>query len=278
MRRRPLETGVLKFVVLTGTFANSFHSTSQQARIVAIIPARYQSSRLPGKPLADIAGRPMIEHVYRRTAEARGLDAVVVATDDPRIAEAVERFGGTARMTRSDHRTGTDRIAEVARELACEIVVNVQGDLPLVEPAMIEDLIAPLTDDDRVTMSTLCSPAEPDEYENPHVVKVVVDRHGEALYFSRSPIPFFRSGIPAAGTGRAVYKHIGLYGYRRDFLLAFATLPQTPLERAESLEQLRALEHGFRIRTIETRHQTIEVDTPADLERVRRLLTAAVRT
>jgi len=213
----------------------------------------------------------MIEHVYRRAAMV--VDAVVVATDDERIAAAVERFGGTVRMTSPEHRTGTDRIAEVARDLHCDIVINVQGDLPLIEPAMIAEVMRPLINDATITMSTLCAVADPAEYANPHVVKVVVDRQGDALYFSRAPIPFLRDG------GRpALFKHIGLYGYRRDFLMAFAALAQMPLERAESLEQLRALEHGFRIRTIETRHQTIEVDTPGDLERVRRQLATPAHT
>jgi 3-deoxy-manno-octulosonate cytidylyltransferase (CMP-KDO synthetase) len=240
----------------------------------------------------------MIEHVYHRTAAAPGIDAVVVATDDERIAEAVTRFGGTVRMTASGHRTGTDRIAEVARDLTCDIVVNVQGDLPLIEPAMIGELTQPLVDDPSTTMSTLCTAADPSEYANPNVVKVVVDRHGNALYFSRAPIPYFREGPPKGGhydkqgppkgghyddanvvSGFSrTFKHIGLYGYRRDFLLMFAALPQTPLEQAESLEQLRALEHGFRIRTIETRYATIEVDTPDDLERVRHQLTTAAHT
>jgi 3-deoxy-manno-octulosonate cytidylyltransferase (CMP-KDO synthetase) len=246
---------------------------------------------LPGKPLADIAGRPMIEHVYRRTASARGVDAVVVATDDERIAAAVRGFGGVAVLTRSTHRTGTDRIAEVAAKLPCDIVLNVQGDEPLIEPALIEAAIAPLIDDPMLEMSTVCVPiSDRRDYANPNVVKVVRDRAGRALYFSRSPIPHFRpgpsgGGPPAggpydnafddAGTGfNRPHKHIGLYGYRRTFLLKFATLPQSPLERAESLEQLRALEHGYRIHTVETQYDSIGVDTPEDLERVRRQLLA----
>jgi 3-deoxy-manno-octulosonate cytidylyltransferase (CMP-KDO synthetase) len=246
------------------SFTNPFLRTSQPPHIVALIPARYDSSRFPGKPLADIGGRPMIEHVYRRAAIAQGIDAVVVATDDPRIATAVEQFGGVVRITQSGHRTGTDRIAEVARDLPCEIVVNVQGDLPLIEPEMIEEAIEPLTADRTLVMSTLRQ-AISDEADlmNPNVVKVVVDSSDNALYFSRSPIPFQRER-------GAAFKHIGLYGYRRDFLLTFAALTQTPLERAESLEQLRALEHGFRIRAVATRFDSIEVDTPEDLERVRR--------
>jgi 3-deoxy-manno-octulosonate cytidylyltransferase (CMP-KDO synthetase) len=215
----------------------------------------------------------MIEHVYRRAADARGVDAVVVATDDTRIAAAVEEFGGIVRLTKTTHRTGTDRVAEIAADLSCEILINVQGDLPLIEPAMISELLEPLTSDASVHMSTLRqATGDLSEIASPHVVKVVVDGRGDALYFSRSPIPFVRDG----GTAGGAYKHIGLYGFRRDFLLTFAALPQTPLERAESLEQLRALEHGFRIRTIATRYDSIEVDTPADLERVRQLMATRV--
>jgi 3-deoxy-manno-octulosonate cytidylyltransferase (CMP-KDO synthetase) len=239
----------------------------------------------------------MIEHVYRRAADTRGIDAVVVATDDERIAAAVEKFGGIARLTQATHRTGTDRIAEVARDLSCDILVNVQGDLPLIEPGMISEVLEPLIADATVTMSTLRqATSDPSEISSPHVVKVVVDHRNDALYFSRSPIPFRRNEGPAdrlrqgsllrtPGSGgqaggqeaeHQVYKHIGLYGFRRDFLLAFAALPQTPLELAESLEQLRALEHGFRIRAVATKYESIEVDTPEDLERVRQLLATRV--
>lgn len=229
----------------------------------------------------------MIEHVYRRAADARGIDAVVVATDDERIAAAVERFGGVVRHTRPDHRTGTDRIAEIANDLSCEIVVNVQGDLPLIEPGMISEVLDPLITDTSVNMSTLCqATSDASEISSPHVVKVVLDGRGDALYFSRSPIPFVRDEGPADAKGPAkaghyaartrAYKHIGLYGFRRDFLRTFAALPRTPLEQAESLEQLRALEHGFRIRTVVTRYESIEVDTPDDLERVRQLMATRV--
>ena len=238
----------------------------------------------------------MIEHVYRRAADARGIDAVVVATDDARIAAAVEGFGGVVRLTAAEHRTGTDRIAEIARDLSCEILINVQGDLPLIEPGMISEVLEPLMADASVTMTTLCrATGNASDIASPHVVKVVVDNRGDALYFSRAPIPFRRDDGPAqAGpyvhpSGRdsssdvesgfsrtGVYKHIGLYGFRRDFLLTFAALPRTPLEQAESLEQLRALEHGYRIRTVSTRYESIEVDTPEDLERVRQLMATRV--
>ena len=206
----------------------------------------------------------MVEHVYRRVATARGVDAVIVATDDERIADAVRRFGGVVRMTSPSHHTGTDRIAEIVPDLRCDIVLNVQGDLPLIEPGKIEEVLRPLFSDPTLEMSTLRKAiTDASDYANPNVVKVVVNRDGDALYFSRSAIPFIR------GSG-TTYKHIGLYAYRCPFLLTFAGLPQTPLEIAESLEQLRALEHGFRIRVVETYFESIEVDTPEDLARVRR--------
>lgn len=219
----------------------------------------------------------MIEHVYRRAAEARGIDAVVVATDDERVADAVKRFGGIARMTGSDHRTGLDRIAEVARDLHCSIVVNVQGDEPLVDPLAVSLMIDALRGDPNLQMATLRTPIRRQEdYLSPHVVKVVVDGNDDALYFSRAPIPSHREGPPKGG--HYAYKHLGLYAYRRDFLLRLAALPQTALEQAESLEQLRALEHGHRIRAVETEHDSISVDTPGDLERVRQTLGRAPRS
>jgi 3-deoxy-manno-octulosonate cytidylyltransferase (CMP-KDO synthetase) len=256
------------------SFRNPFERTSQ-ATVVAVIPARFASTRFPGKPLADIAGRPMIEHVYRQAAGARGVDAVVVATDDERVTAAVEGFGGIARMTRAIHKTGTDRIAEVAHDLHCAIVVNVQGDEPLVDPSAITKMVDALDADPALEMSTLRTPIRDEaDYASPHVVKVVVDRNDDALYFSRAAIPYHRDGPPSvfaqsATAGIHAYKHLGLYAYRRDFLLRLAALPQTVLEQTESLEQLRALEHGFRIRTVETQYDSIGVDTPEDLERVR---------
>ena len=222
----------------------------------------------------------MIDHVYRRAAEARGIDAVVVATDDQRIANAVERFGGVVRMTAASHHTGTDRLAEVASDLHCSIIVNVQGDEPLVDPASIAQMVDALQADPTLEMATLRTPIRREEdYVSPHVVKVVVDANDNALYFSRAPIPYHRVLPPEGGShkdpaagGSYGYKHLGLYAYRRDFLLRLAALPQTALERAESLEQLRALEHGHRIRAVETRHDSIGVDTPEDLELVRQTL------
>ncbi len=213
----------------------------------------------------------MIEHVYRRAAASPAIDAVVVATDDDRVRAAVESFGGIAVMTRPDHRSGSDRLAEVAASLTCALIVNVQGDEPLLATEMIAEAVAPLAGDPSIPMGTLCRRIDDRaDLENPHVVKVVTDRNGFALYFSRAPIPHTRGALGGLDAGRA-FKHIGLYVYRRPFLLEFAKLEPTPLERAESLEQLRALEHGFRIRTVETSYDSIGVDTPADLERVRRL-------
>lgn len=216
----------------------------------------------------------MIEHVYRRVAAVRGLRAVVVATDDEAVAQAVTAFGGTVRMTSPAHRSGTDRVAEVAADLDCDVVVNVQGDEPLLEPAMIEELVEPFTSDTTLEMATLRRRIETaDDLSRPHVVKVVVDRHGHALYFSRAAIPY-RHG--ASDEAAAWHKHIGIYAFRRPFLLRFAQWPSTPLERIEGLEQLRALEHGVRILVVDTRHDSIGVDTPDELERVRQLMAADV--
>lgn len=218
----------------------------------------------------------MVEHVYRRAAAARNVDAVIIATDDERIADAVRKFGGDVRLTRATHATGTDRIAEVAATLDCDLIVNLQGDEPLIEPGTIDEAIEPFREDAELLMTSLCHRFQPsDDVLDPHAVKVAIDRRGRALYFSRSPIPFFR-GAPADPSA-GPFKHIGLYVQRREFLLKVASLEPTPLERAEALEQLRVLEHGFSIRMVETRHDSIGVDTPADLERVRRLLTADAR-
>ena len=253
-------------------------------RVVAIIPARYASARFPGKPLAEVAGRPLILHVVERARAAPSVDRVIVATDDERIRQAVIAAGAEAEMTSPDHRTGTDRLAEVAARLEAEIVVNVQGDEPLIEPATIEAALAPLLADRAIVMGTTCEPIQSvEDALSPNVVKVVVDRAGFALYFSRQPVPLPRAetlgrgSVAAAlradpGLLRHFAKHTGLYAYRRDFLLTFAALEPTPLERAELLEQLRALEHGYRIRVVPVSHRSIGVDTPADLERVRQLM------
>lgn len=217
----------------------------------------------------------MIEHVYRRACSAPSAGAVIVATDDVRVVQAVRRFGGEARLTGTHHRSGSDRLAEVAADLDCDLVVNVQGDEPLVDPRMIEEAIEPFRQDDFHGIVTLRRRLDdPSDFASPDVVKVVVDRSGYALYFSRAPIPFVRERRPG-GEAVTVFKHVGLYAYRRETLLAFTRLEPTPLERAEALEQLRALEHGIRVKTVETLCDSIGVDTPADLERVRRLLQAA---
>lgn len=238
-------------------------------RTVIVIPARYESTRFPGKPLADLFGRPMIAHVVERARAVPGVERVVVATDDRRIADAVRAHGGEAVMTRADHPSGTDRLAEVAASLACDLVVNVQGDEPLIAPAMIASAIAACADDPALPMATLRRPITClEDYVSPHVVKVVVDRQEHALYFSRAPVPFDR-GSAAREVPACASKHIGLYVYRRDTLLQLAALPPTALERAEALEQLRALEHGIRIRAVATTEDSVGVDTPEDLERVR---------
>ena len=213
----------------------------------------------------------MIEHVYRRAALAPGVSRVIVATDDLRIATAVAEFGGNVRLTRVTHRTGTDRLAEVAASLDCDVVVNVQGDEPLIDPRAIAEAVRPF-EDPAISMTTLYRRIEnPLDLTNPDIVKLVVDRAGFALYFSRAPIPYARD---PRGGWPPLYRHIGLYAYRRSALLVLASLEETPLERAEALEQLRALEHGIRIRAVETEYDSIGVDTPEDLEHVRRLLAA----
>jgi 3-deoxy-manno-octulosonate cytidylyltransferase (CMP-KDO synthetase) len=236
------------------------------AQTIIVIPARYASTRFPGKPLADLWGKPLIQHVYERAGQARAAGRVVIATDDRRIAAAAEGFGAEVVMTSRDHATGTDRVAEVAAGAEAELVVNVQGDEPLIEPEAVDAAVAPLAADQSIPMGTLCCPLEEAEgLANPNVVKVVVDGEGFALYFSRLPIPFVRD--PSSGVTRQ--RHIGLYVYRREFLLELASLPPTPLEQAERLEQLRALEHGHRIRVVEVARAWPGVDTPGDLERVR---------
>lgn len=241
---------------------------------IVIIPARYASERLPGKPLADIGGKPMIQHVVERSACARTIDGVCVATDDERIASAVRAFGGTALVTPASLRSGSDRVAFVAQTMPdASLIVNVQGDEPLIEPAMIDEAVEPLRRDPSIVAGTLVRAlTSDDELLNPGTVKTVLDRQGFCLYFSRSPIPHVRGVPPESWRSTATfYKHIGLYVYRRAFLLTYASLPQTPLECAEKLEQLRILEHGYRIRGTITTHDSLPVDTPADLDRVRTL-------
>lgn len=236
-------------------------------RTLCVIPARYASTRLPGKPLADICGKPMICRVLERASRAQKPEKVIVATDDERIYDAVRAEGGEALLTRADHPTGTDRLAEVAEAYPeVDLIVNVQGDEPLIEPSVIDDLIAPFEMDENLPMATVMVRMEDAaEQLNPNNVKVIVDKLGYALYFSRSLVPYPRA---AAGP---VYKHIGIYAYRRDFLLRYARLEPTPLERAESLEQLRALENGYGIRVLETDCRFVGVDTPEDLALVNKI-------
>jgi 3-deoxy-manno-octulosonate cytidylyltransferase (CMP-KDO synthetase) len=247
----------------------------EQNNIIAIIPARYGSTRYPGKALAMIKGKPMIQWVYERTKQSKLVSRVVVATDDERIRQAVASFGGEAMMTSPAHATGTDRIAEVAGKLECDIVVNVQGDEPLIRPEMIDQAIAPLAEDPSIPMGTLCKKIENrDEAFDPNVVKVVFDKNGYALYFSRAPIPWDRdrwagkSSLRELTLDGPLYKHVGLYVYRREFLLQYARMSPTALEGAEKLEQLRALEHGFRIKTVVTEHESFGVDIPDDLGKI----------
>jgi 3-deoxy-manno-octulosonate cytidylyltransferase (CMP-KDO synthetase) len=250
--------------------------------VVAIIPARYGSTRLPGKPLAKIGGKPMIQHVYESVSKARALDRVLVATDDRRIENAVRAFGGEVMMTSPDHASGTDRLAEVARTLKADWLVNVQGDLPFIHAETISRAVGPMRRDRTIPMGTVCTPIlDEAEWRNPNIVKVLTDRAGFALYFSRAPIPYFRNSVIDPKGGRISarskqrlwgYRHLGLYVYRRAFLLKFARLRPTALERIESLEQLRALQNGYRIYVAEVDERSVEVDTPADLKKAERYL------
>jgi 3-deoxy-manno-octulosonate cytidylyltransferase (CMP-KDO synthetase) len=232
---------------------------------VGIIPARYEAARFPGKPLAAIGGVPMVQRVWRGACQAKGLARVLVATDDERIARACRGFGAEVAMTRSDHPTGTDRLAEVAKGLDTEVVVNIQGDEPLIEGFVIDAALDALREDPQAPMSTVVHAAEPSALADPNRVKVVMDRHMRALYFSRSPLPYPRNPEAASRT----WQHVGLYAYRRPFLLEFVGLERTPLERCEELEQLRALEHGFAIRcAVVEGWQSVPVDVPEDVARV----------
>ena len=232
---------------------------------ICVIPARYSSTRLPGKPLKDICGKPMICRVWERASLAKSVAEVIVATDDDRILQAVEKNSGRAIMTRADHKTGTDRLAEVAEKFPdVEVIVNVQGDEPLIEPALIDELIGEFVADKNLQMATVATElTDADEMKNPNNVKVVLDKNNNALYFSRSLIPYPRN------VGKAkVFKHIGIYAYRRNFLLAYAKMTPTPLEQSESLEQLRALENGYKIRVIKSSCRFVGVDTEEDLKLV----------
>lgn len=244
---------------------------SAPVQVLAVVPARYASSRFPGKPLASIDGRPMIQHVVERVRQAERVQRVVVATDDARIEKAVADFGGLSVMTRSDHRTGTDRVAEVAAHVPAEIYVNVQGDEPLVDPGTIDALVSAMLEEDSVQLATPCSAIHtPADIMDPNIVKVVRNFDGDALYFSRAPIPWVRDRAETVAAQH--WKHLGLYAYRRDALLDFPTLPPGDLERIEQLEQLRWLENDYRIRVVETEYDAVSVDVPADVGRVEKIL------
>lgn len=241
-------------------------------RVAVVIPSRYGSTRFPGKPLALIAGKSMIRHVYERAAGASSVTEVVVATDDQRVYDEVKGFGGNVRMTSASCRSGTDRVAEAARLLGldpADIVVNVQGDQPVFEPVCLDEVTAPLLADPSIGMSTLAFEiVRESEIYDPKDVKMVMDGNGFALYFSRSPIPFGRD----PGVKFPTYKHLGIYAYTREFLERFAALPEGELENIEKLEQLRALEHGLKIRVVVTAHDSPEVDLPSDIDRIRAIL------
>ena len=241
------------------------------SQIVIVIPARYGSTRLPGKPLVQLAGKPMVRHVYERAKLAKRASRVIVATDDERIFKAVEAFGGEVRMTRQDHRTGTERIAEVAAHTDGDVFVNVQGDEPLLDAASVDAAVASLEEEPAASISTVAVPIRrPADIMDPNVVKTVLDFDGNALFFSRAPIPWVRD------TGAQVQarhlKHLGLYVFQRDALLEYPTLPQGELERLEQLEQLRWLENGWKIRVAEVEHDAVSVDVPDDVARVEQLL------
>ena len=238
-------------------------------KVLCVIPARYASTRLPGKPLSMIVGKPMIQHVYERACQAQLPSEVIVATDNEQVEQTVKAFGGKAVMTSPDHPSGTDRLAEVALMYPdVDIIVNVQGDEPMIPPEIIDRLAEAFEGDDDLSMATMKVLMNEDEYNDPSAVKVVTDQHGYALYFSRSLMPYPRNK-PA---DYKVYKHVGIYAYRRSFLLKYAALAPTPLERAESLEQLRVLENGYKIKVLESDFKGIGVDTPEDLAAVNELM------
>lgn len=242
-------------------------------RILGVIPARYESSRFPGKALARLHSKCMLQHVWERAGQSRYLTHVIIATDDDRIYKEARRFGADVRMTREDHLSGTDRVAEVASQDTAELIVNIQGDEPLIDPEAIDAALLPLVHEPAIVMGTLKKKIEhPRELADPNVVKVVTDRFENALYFSRSTIPFAREGEPADR-----FKHIGLYVYRRAFLLGYSDLEIGPLELSERLEQLRALENGYKIRVVPTDYESLGVDTPEDLERVSQLFDRSLR-
>jgi len=240
-------------------------------KVIVVIPARYASTRLPGKPLVPLAGKPMVQHVYERAKRAQTVHRVMVATDDQRIMDAVTAFGGEARMTRSDHRTGTERIAEVAVHEAGDVFVNVQGDEPLIDPVAIDTAVGALLEEPPAQISTVATLIRhAGDIMDPNVVKTVLDFDGNALYFSRAPIPWIRDTQQKVHVN--YWKHLGLYVFQREALLEFPTLPQGELEKIEQLEQLRWLENGWKIRVAEVAHDAVSVDVPEDVARVEKLM------
>jgi len=257
-------------------------------KAIGIIPARWKASRFEGKILAEIAGKPLIQHVWERAKEAHTLEDIIIATDSERVIKAAESFGGKAVYTSKDQPSGSDRIAEVVNPIDVEVIVNIQGDEPLIHYSMIDSLARTLLEDKKIPMATIVKKiTDKRDLENPNVVKVVTDKDNYALYFSRYPIPYFRTEEPpqspglgpqSRGLGRFVfYKHIGIYAYTKDFLFTYTNLPKSPLEEAEKLEQLRALENGYRIKTIETEFDTVGVDTPEDLKKAEEAIKSGKR-
>lgn len=238
-------------------------------KVIGVIPARWGATRFEGKVLANLMGKPVIQHVWENAKKARTLDDLVVACDDERILKVVEEFGGKALYTSPDQPSGTDRLAEVVNPMEVDIAVNIQGDEPLVKPIMIDNLVIALENEKTAQMATVIKKVEDDsELTNSNVVKVVVDRNGYALYFSRYAIPYNRTGSGEPDKRPVYFKHIGLYAFTKDFLFTFRNLPKSSLENAEKLEQLRVLEYGYKIKTVETKLDTVGVDTPEDLKRV----------
>ncbi len=240
-------------------------------KVIVVIPSRYASTRLPGKPLVPLAGKPMVQHVYERAKQAQTVHRVLVATDDQRIVDAVKAFGGEARMTRTDHRTGTERIAEVAVHEEGNVFVNVQGDEPLIDPMAIDTAVGALLEEPQAQIATVATPIRhAGDIMDPNVVKMVLDFDGNALYFSRAPIPWIRDTQQKLHV--KYWKHLGLYVFQREALLEYTTLPQGELEKIEQLEQLRWLENGWKIRVAEVAHDAVSVDVPEDVARVEKLM------
>lgn len=241
-------------------------------KVIGIIPARFGSTRLPGKPLKDLCGKSVLQRVYENALLAKSLDDVIVACDDERILNEVSRFGGKAVMTAVSHPNGSSRAAEVVKDLAADFVINIQGDEPFVSPDIIDELADLLLSDKNLYCATLCTKVDPEEYDNPNVVKVVCNLKGDALYFSRSLIPFQRNKME-----NSVFEHVGMYGYSKEFLITYADLTETPLSEIESLEQLKVLEHGYSMRVFETKHvyNALSIDTIEDLEKARVIICAA---